>query len=83
MRVDVDPTRRDDRAVGVDDAIALEPAAHRGDATVVYRDVTGEPIGSCAVDNRSAPDHQIVCHSQILSKVRVGVDSTLARSTQG
>ena len=63
VRVDVDPARRDHRALGVDRAVAVEPAADRGDPVAVDADVAGEPCGPRAVDDRAAPDHQIVCHA--------------------
>ena len=61
VRVDVDEARCHREAVGVDGAraAATDPADF-DDAVALDRDVAGERVGSGAVDDRSALDHQVV-----------------------
>ena len=49
-------------------AVTVEPAADRGDPPVVDGDVAGEAVGARAVDDRPAPDHQVVCHPHASSE---------------
>ena len=60
MRVDVDEAGQDVRAVGVEGATRRSrTVAHRHDAAVLDRDVTGKRCPARAVDHRSPDDFQI------------------------
>ena len=62
VRMDVDPTGRDQRAVGVDGPVGRHPVerAHGDDLSVVHRHVSGAGRCSRAIHDGAASYHQIV-----------------------
>ncbi len=70
VRVHVDPTGRDDRAVGVDRALAIELAADRSNVPVVDGNISGESFGAGPVDDRSAANYELMCHRSCLPRRR-------------
>ena len=60
--VDVDESRRDDVAAGVERALAVEPVADRADVAVRDRDVRPDTGRAGPVDDRAAPDDEVRAH---------------------
>ena len=63
MGVCVDETRGHDQARGVDLVLSgLGDLADCYDILCVDGEITGEWLRTCAVDDRSASNHQVMCH---------------------
>ena len=73
--VDVDPSRGDQRAVGVDRALGTHPAqrAHGRDAPVVHRDISGARGCSRAVHDGAGSNDEVVHRATSLSGLHGGI----------
>jgi hypothetical protein len=61
MRVHIDPARRDEEAVGIDDPLGRPGlAANRDDALAIDRDIAGEARRGGAVNNPAAANDDVV-----------------------
>ena len=70
MGVDVDPPRRDERAIGIDLAVpGVVDLTDGDDLTAVDGDVGGDGGGPGAVGDAAATNHEIM-HAHIVSEVR-------------